>query len=555
MQFYLPKGVLSVIFACTLLFVLGHVTLHQVYGDGFTMENLPPASVGNKKIQVFIQLTPPIITSNINQDKTMFLRIFDANTNETVQKYSLWIEVTKGNQLLMRDLFSTNKGTITLKITPTDTIGKWTIQADQDPVLNSWMSQGGGPINVLAPILKEGGLYHIHMELQTINFLNNLFTPDTAPKFDSYLSVGDISNHTITYSNNSYNSEIISYYDQINNDFSFDSSKLQISYSMPFDWNTTRFQDRPIFVHEEIHIPKSFKEFTNTPTYVASMNGNPITGRRLIVDPYSLGDTVIAHILLNKIDIENLAKTTPLQTNSMDFQLAPAAPNVLTSSSILTDFGGWGIKLGWSPATLNANTQNNLKLTFFDAFTEQQITGDVNYDIKILDKDGNAALSETGLKAKGGIDSQSISLPSNGIYRIEINIKSIVNNGLPDTSRIGLGRGDLVIPSTVTGDDTTSQTNPPPQTGQIVIPKWIKNNAKWWSQGSIDDENFASGIQYMIKQGIIKIPTSPSGQVTPGIKIPQWVKTNAGWWADGQIDDQTFASGIQYMIKIGIISV
>ncbi|MGI0026285.1 MAG: PEFG-CTERM sorting domain-containing protein [Nitrosopumilaceae archaeon] len=452
MQYYLSKSTLSAIFAIALFSILGSMTLHHVYGDGFAMENLPPATVGNKKIQVFIQLTPPILTSGVTQDKTLFLRVFDANTNETVQKYSLRIEVTKGNQLLMRDLFSTNTGTITLKIIPTDTIGKWTIQADKDPILDTWMSINGGPINVLAPILKEGGLYHIHMEMETINFLVTPFTPDTAPKFDSYLSVGDISNHTITFNNNNYNSEIISYYDKINNDFSFDPSKLQISYSMPFDWNTTRFQDRPIFVHEEIHIPKSFKEFTDTPTYTASMNGNPITGRRLIVDPYSLGDSVIAHILLNKIDIDNFAKTTLPGKNTMDFQLSPAAPNVQTSSSVLTDFGGWGIKLGWSPMQITADTQNSLKLTFFDAFTEQQVAGDVNYDIKILDKDGNTAISETGLKAKGGIDTQSINLPSNGIYRIEINIKSIVNNGLPDSTRIGIGRGDLVIPSTVTSD-------------------------------------------------------------------------------------------------------
>ena len=133
MPSYLPKDILPTIFVLSIFSVLLLIVPHQVYGDGFTMENLPPASVGNKKIQVFIKLTPPIITSNINQDKTIFLRIFDANTNETVQKYSLWIEITKGNQLLMRDLFSTNTGTITLKITPTDTIGKWTIQADQDP--------------------------------------------------------------------------------------------------------------------------------------------------------------------------------------------------------------------------------------------------------------------------------------------------------------------------------------------------------------------------------------------------------------------------------------
>jgi len=37
--------------------------------------------------------------------------------------------------------------------------------------------------------------------------------------------------------------------------------------------------------------------------------------------------------------------------------------------------------------------------------------------------------------------------------------------------------------------------------------------------------------------------------------IPAWIKNNAGWWADGQIDDNAFVSGIQYLIKEGIIKV
>ena len=37
--------------------------------------------------------------------------------------------------------------------------------------------------------------------------------------------------------------------------------------------------------------------------------------------------------------------------------------------------------------------------------------------------------------------------------------------------------------------------------------------------------------------------------------IPEWIKTNAGWWADGQIDDKTFATGIEFLIKIGLIVV
>ena len=37
--------------------------------------------------------------------------------------------------------------------------------------------------------------------------------------------------------------------------------------------------------------------------------------------------------------------------------------------------------------------------------------------------------------------------------------------------------------------------------------------------------------------------------------IPGWIKNNAGWWADGQIDDNSFVSGIQYLVKVGIIKV
>ena len=38
-------------------------------------------------------------------------------------------------------------------------------------------------------------------------------------------------------------------------------------------------------------------------------------------------------------------------------------------------------------------------------------------------------------------------------------------------------------------------------------------------------------------------------------QIPDWVKNNAGWWASGQIDDKTFATGIEFLIKIGLIVV
>jgi len=36
--------------------------------------------------------------------------------------------------------------------------------------------------------------------------------------------------------------------------------------------------------------------------------------------------------------------------------------------------------------------------------------------------------------------------------------------------------------------------------------------------------------------------------------VPTWVKDNARWWADNQLPDEDFANGIGYMIEVGIIT-
>ena len=88
------------------------------------------------------------------------------------------------------------------------------------------------------------------------------------------------------------------------------------------------------------------------------------------------------------------------------------------------------------------------------------------------------------------------------------------------------------------------------------IPEWIRNNAKWWSEGNIGDSDFTGGIQYMIKENIISIPDLPmQASETLEEKIPNWVRNNAGWWANGLISDDDFVSGIKYLVEQGIIRV
>ena len=87
---------------------------------------------------------------------------------------------------------------------------------------------------------------------------------------------------------------------------------------------------------------------------------------------------------------------------------------------------------------------------------------------------------------------------------------------------------------------------------QLQMPHWIRNNAKWWYQNQIQDSEFIRGIQYLIENKIMIVP-SISENSNKDNKIPSWVKNNAGWWANGTISDDDFVSGIQYLVSSGII--
>ena len=105
-----------------------------------------------------------------------------------------------------------------------------------------------------------------------------------------------------------------------------------------------------------------------------------------------------------------------------------------------------------------------------------------------------------------------------------------------------IGSGDSMPLQSVAAKDT-------------AIPEWVKTNAGWWSEGSIDDGSFVQGIQFLIKEGLMVIPATEQGASTQGNAIPEWIKNNAGWWSEGSIDDVSFVQGIQFMIKEGLMRV
>ena len=53
--------------------------------------------------------------------------------------------------------------------------------------------------------------------------------------------------------------------------------------------------------------------------------------------------------------------------------------------------------------------------------------------------------------------------------------------------------------------DGTATSNNSSESSDYQIPKWIRDNAKWWAEGLITDEDYINGLQYLISQGILKV--------------------------------------------------
>lgn len=89
----------------------------------------------------------------------------------------------------------------------------------------------------------------------------------------------------------------------------------------------------------------------------------------------------------------------------------------------------------------------------------------------------------------------------------------------------------------------------------VSIPDWIRTNAKWWSDEKISDNDFTKGIEFLIKEDVIRIKDLPEQVQTTGNNIPDWIRNNANWWSQGLISDEDFVKGIEFLVRQGIIQI
>ena len=221
-----------------------------------------------------------------------------------------------------------------------------------------------------------------------------------------------------------------------------------------------------------------------------------------------------------------------------------------------TKNGAYLLEVTYGPEYPKTGCNLEWILNFKNKFDETEFLNQVQYDIQVFDDNGNKVRTISSDEGRQFLYSPSgqvrsfipVNEPPGTAHYVILIYGLSPEHIVPST-----GTDLLQIDIPISGDG--SIVKPPTQVPTLEIPSWIKNNARWWADNQIDDNSFVQGIQYLIKEDIMKIPPTSQGPGSGSNEIPDWIKNNAGWWADGQITDNDFVQGIQYLIKEGIMRI
>jgi len=203
------------------------------------------------------------------------------------------------------------------------------------------------------------------------------------------------------------------------------------------------------------------------------------------------------------------------------------------SQIVSTSDGTLDVGIYTIPAIPNTGEPTKLMISFLKPDTER-IQLHIDYRVSVT-KDGDYVFGPMSrlLHTSPGSITIPVQFSENGSHMVHIEMEGILFQPIPleiATLTINVGQAETSIPG------------------------WIKNNAGWWADGMIDVGSFVSGIQWLISNGVMNIPSTEQGTGSDDV-ITGWIKNNAGWWADGMIPDDAFVSGLQWPISSGIMKI
>ena len=503
------------------------ITTVNVYGHGVGSEIFPPVDLNSKQVSLEVSSSPN--KPDENDDQQILISLIDFNSKITLRDVTFLIKSSRGEQFLFEKEFQSHNGIIIFNFISENTDTIQVQEENKKDFFDSLLGLENRMVNVKGPKLSEGGLYKFDIRILTADgYSKKLDVPLT---FNAGISIAQTSKHKINHP--IFGPQIINvvtYYDEIKN-FHYDIESKEITFSMPFEWSANNINQTSV-IHEELIIPKTFGDLLVS-GFSVYVNEIKLSDDIVTIDDF-FSDGRVVHFIISQKELWNIYKHNS-NLNGMNFLIKPNSDDIQLSS--VTENGQFRIITSWEPKNLQSNSKATIYFDVTDIFLKNRPIA-VNYDFSITQNDKI-------IFKQSGISSDSKEKHNTAEFTIPDDLTGIVHLNF-----LNLGDNDLAKTSIPIIINPISHEN-----NGISIPKWIRTNAAWWSDGQIDDSSFVKGIQYLIKEKIMNIPPTSQGTGTETNEIPSWIKNNAKWWSNGQIDDETFVQAIQYLIQNKILHI
>jgi hypothetical protein len=493
----------------------------------------PPISFGTGEVTVSTSLLPTDFTPEKYSDANLKIRFFDITSNINVENVSYRVQIFYGAQLVANQMFFDKDGELDIKIQPRsecqqEELWKCTkYYGDVDPIVPNALASTSSSIPVISgPVFVNSGQYTVKTDI--IGAKNPKTSTAQDIHFETVVIIPNEQQFKITASGTEYSILAKNFQDPIT-ELHYDESSQSIIFQMPFNWERVEPTDS---VKNYFEIPKNFPPFENVDSFYGKVNDVLILPKDLYYDKYSNKNTNIIHFMINNDELKQFKNSD----SKINVVITPESQSSIVTEELLFDNGFRA--LASYDSRYSKSKDFVFSIVFFDP--KGNTSADIRYGYGLTNPSGKETVA-FGITLPNGIDMRILDAPVEGKYSMQIVLLGIGHDIFerPLFEKFDFEMIRSEIPKTVFPES--------------VIPKWIKNNAGWWADGQIDDNSFIQGIQFLIKEKIMSIPSTHSSG-TGSNEIPTWIKNNAKWWADGKIDDSSFIQVIQFLIKEGIIN-
>ncbi|MHA7733847.1 peptidase [Nitrosopumilus sp. S6] len=526
------------IFSISLLVLF---SVPAVFAQHHGGEQAPPVSFGDGELTVSTTIFPADYTVGKDSSVNLNIRLFDTASNMNIESVTYRVQIFQGTQLVANQMFYDKDGELNLKIKPKlgcEEKELWkctTYFGENDPIVpNALVSSASSMPVISGPVFHESGEYLVKTSI--IGAKNPKTQTSEDIEFETTLFIPSEKIFTISINQNEYKIPVKNYQYPVT-DMIFDLEEEELSFNIPFDWNHL---EHTYHLKNSFEFPKSFFGFEEVYGFTAIVNDELVIPNALHYDTISKKNSNVIHFM---IDQENLKKIKS-NSNNLKISILPGNDSSFVKKEI--QFNDQFSALIQYDSIFSQEKELTLSLAFFE---NGEYIENVRYGYSIIYPNGVEELNTggnqkiLGITLPQGNEIREFGKAQEGKYEIQL---VLIGKDFTDLPKYLYSKFDLEL------IENTENAQKPSSSKEI--PAWIKNNAAWWAEGSIDDSSFTKGLEFLIKEKIMNV-NSVVETTSSSKEIPAWIKNNAAWWAEGSIDESSFVLGIEFLIKQGIIQV